>query len=263
MFRVAPIGLSLIAVILVAGCMDGPFYAIKRINPYYHAQWSKDRKLGKTYVQRLRELEEFESQLGSMDATDQSEWSSTLAEIAQKDASPEMRIRAIRGLASLDTAAATSALNQASADDVEKVRMAACKAWAAKGGPDASSMLMTLAKEDESTSVRQAAIDSLGKLDDPSLVATLGTMLDDQSPAIVYQTAESLAELTGEEFGGDIEAWRNYVATINKNGTSASSAPLGPNLDLPGLPGLPGIQVPELPGLPVQTASGFNGLPPQ
>lgn len=257
MLRIVRFSLPLLAILFIAGCMDGPFYAIKRINPYYHAQWSKDRKLGKTYEQRLKELNQFESQWSSLGPTEQTEWSERLAEIVENDASPELRIRAIRGLSQIDSAKAITALNVASRDDVEKVRLAACQAWQTKGGDSARDMLLSLASKDESTNVRQAAVDGLAQFQDPQVMQSLGKLLEDKSPAVVYMAAQSLEKMTGEDFGGDVKGWQDYLAARQP---ASQTNPLGPDA---GLPNLPNLGIPDLPnaGSPIQTASGSNGLP--
>ena len=242
--------------LLACGCMDGPFYAIKRINPYYHAQWAKDRKLGKTYEQRLKELDQFESQVADFNATEKKEWSETLASMVREDASPELRIRAIRGLAQLETQAAAEGLNQAASDEVEKVRIAACEAWGSRGDVQSRNMLLSLAAKDNSSSVRQAAIATLSRFDHPEVMQTLGNLLDDESPAVMYGAVQSLASLTGQDYGGDVEGWKEYLASR----TPSVSEPTQPGNDLDGLPALPFPQLPNSQA-PVRTASGPNGLP--
>ncbi|MCA9134429.1 MAG: HEAT repeat domain-containing protein [Planctomycetales bacterium] len=194
------------------GCTDGPFYAMKRANPYFQAEWKKDRALGPTFQDRLQELDLLKGQLASMSAAEQEQWAQRLAAIIQQDPSGEMRSRAVNAIALLPSESATTALNVASGDDVEKVRLAACRAWKLCSDTAARDMLLSLAQADESTSVRQAAIESLSAFDDPEVKSALTHLLDDRSPAVQFQVAQSLKTLTGRDYGGDFEAWQKFMA---------------------------------------------------
>lgn len=209
------VGIAVCTIAMTTGCMDGPFYAMKRINPYYRAQWRADRKLGPTFEDRLDEILLVEKQLPKMSPSEQGEWVTKLNEIIREDSSPEMRARATRAIALANSPTVDQALNAASSDEVEKVRLAACKAWAVRGGKPARDMLMSLAQADESNSVRQSAIDGLAKFDDPEVVKSLAILLDDSSPAVQSSVVGSLASITGEQYGGDIDQWRTYVGNLN------------------------------------------------
>ncbi len=197
---------------MVCGCIDGPFYQLKRANPYFQSQWKKDRELGPTFNDRLTELELLKSQIADMPAGEQEQWAQQLSNLIQKDPSAEMRSQAISAIAQLPSPAAVSALNYASGDDVEKVRLAACRAWKVRGDDAARDMLLSLADADESTSVRQAAIDGLSVFKESEVQATLTRLLDDRSPAVQYQVAQTLKTITGRDYGGDFEAWKQFMS---------------------------------------------------
>lgn len=197
-----------------SGCVDGPLYALKRVNPYYTSQWDKDREHGPTYDDRYNELLFVKNRLPNMEPAEQAEWAERLATIVQTDVSAEIRAQAVASIGAINTPAATRALNAASSDDSEKVRLAACEAWKFHGGDAASDMLSSMAtRSDETTSVRQAAIASLAAFPGANVQSTLSNLIDDRSPAIQYQVAQSLTEITGQELGGDIAAWKQYLAS--------------------------------------------------
>lgn len=191
--------------------MDGPFYAMKQMNPFYRKQWKQDQELGPTYAQRIEELELLESQLTSYAPDDQLRWAMQLERLIQSDPSPEFRARAVQAIAKIQNDTVTRALNRASADDIEKVRMAAAKSWAEQKTTPARDMLLSMATSDTSNSVRAAAIQSLGTFEDPEVRQSLAGMIDDRSPAIQYEVAQSLAKLTGRNYGGDFESWKKYL----------------------------------------------------
>ena len=228
----------------LTGCMDGPFYAVKRMNPYFQSEWRKDRELGPTFEDRIEELRLLDQQIASMPPQEQQTWATRLEKVVSEDSSPEVRARAVQVIGKLPSEAAERALNVASTDEVEKVRMSACKAWKDHSGTAARDMLLSLATNDESNSVRQCAIESLATFNDAEVLRNMGTLLEDPSPAVQYQVAQSLERLTGEKLGGDIDGWKQYVANLEISGdTGMQSGPL--------------LQERS----EVITASGPNGLP--
>ncbi len=206
-----PCGL-LFTLILCCGCVDGPMYTLKSINPYYRAQWKEDKAHGPTFDERLEELALLREKVKTMDAASQAEWATQLETIIASDPSPEMRYRAVQTIGYIEGDTSVRALNRASADEVEKVRLAACEAWQLQQNDAARDMLLSMSRESETTSVRQAAIESLAAFDQAEVKRGLGTLLDDPSPAIQYQVASSLSEMTGKNYGGDFAAWKQYLA---------------------------------------------------
>lgn len=191
--------------------MDGPFYTMKEMNPYFRNQWKKDQSLAPTFTQRLEELDVLDSQIAGMSPEDQDRWLAQLEGIIQHDASHELRARCLKTVAKVKSPAATQALNRASADANEKVRIAACKAWGVQQDQAAKEMLLSLANSDKSVSVRAAAIRELGAFDDPDVRRGLGVMMDDRSTAIQYEVAQSLKRQTGRDYGGDFESWKRFL----------------------------------------------------
>jgi len=184
---------------------------MKQMNPFYRKQWQKDQELGPTYTQRIEELELLDSQLTSYAPDDQLRWAMQLETLIQSDPSPELRARAVQALAKIQNDTVTRALNRASADDIEKVRMAAAKSWGTQKTTPAREMLLSMATSDTSNSVRAIAIRSLGNFEDPEVRQSLAGMIDDRSPAIQYEAAQSLVKLTGRNYGGDFASWKKFL----------------------------------------------------
>lgn len=208
--------LSLALCTCVAGCSDGPFYALKRANPYFQREFNKDKERGVTFENRLEHLDRLQAKLPTMDAAEQATWAASLEQIIRSDPSAEMRARAVKTIAKMPSEAAIRALNAASADDVEKVRLAACKAWKERGDAAARDMLLSLvAKGNETTSVRQAAVEGLGVFDEAEVRTQLTSLLDDASPAVQFQVTQSLKTMTGRDYGGDFESWKQYMAGVD------------------------------------------------
>lgn len=195
-----------------SGCLDGPLHQMKKLNPYFHKEWKADRDLGPTFEDRLTELRLLDGQIEKMSTDDQDRWASLLGKIATKDPSPEMRSQAVLTLSRVPGDQALQALNTASSDSIEKVRMTVCKAWNKRGDSAGRDMLLSLARADSSAHVRQAAIQALAAFDEPEVLKALSSSLDDRSPAIQHQAVMTLQTLTGRNYGGDFPAWQRYIA---------------------------------------------------
>lgn len=197
----------------VVGCTDGLLYKMKSMNPYYRNEWEKDRKLGTTFAERVDELTILKSRLPGMEPSEQATWSGLLEKLVKSDPSPEMRSLACQTIATVPGEAAVRALNSASTDPSEKVRLIACAGWRTRGGIEAKNMLLTMAANTKETpSVRRAAIAGLASFNDDEVKSTLARLLEDKSPALQYQTALSLKTITGRDYGGDIQSWRDYMS---------------------------------------------------
>ena len=205
--------LVVLVCLLLVGCTDGWLHQMKSVNPYYLREWEKDRQRGTTFSERVAEIRLLQSQLGRMQAVEHQEWAEKLQRIVRSDPSAEMRALAVQTLAEIPGPVTVAALNLASTDSSEKVRLAACEAWKAVGGDAARDMLLTMAGSGkESPSVRRAATAALGAFgNDAEVKSTLASLLDDKSPALQYQAALSLKQVTGRDYGGDIQAWREFM----------------------------------------------------
>ncbi len=193
------------------GCMDGPLHALKRANPVFHKQRAADRALGPTYSDRMAELKLLDDRIAGMTPQAQSQWVAVLSKLIEKEPSAEMRAHAALVISRVNLPEAQQSLNLASTDEIEKVRIAACKAWRKQPEDAARTMLLNLARSDDSVHVRQAAIESLASFDSPDTRAAMVELLDDRSPAIQLRTALALQEITGRNYGGDFEAWKKFI----------------------------------------------------
>ncbi|KAF0242910.1 MAG: hypothetical protein FD180_3665 [Planctomycetota bacterium] len=71
-------------------------------------------------------------------------------------------------------------------------------------------------KSDGDASVRRAAAFALGKIKGDGAVDALLAAFDDRDPGVQELAAESLRAMTGQKFGRDAEAWRNWASTRPK-----------------------------------------------
>lgn len=199
--------------VTLVGCTDGVFHKMKSINPYYRSQWAKDRQLATTFSERVEEITLLKYQLPSMDSSAQANWADVLFRLIQSDPSPEMRALACQTIVLIPGETTVRALNTASIDQSEKVRLMACAGWQQTSGVDAKNMLITMASNTKETpSVRRAAVNALANFNDDEVKQALARLLDDKSPVLQFATTRSLKTLTGRDYGGDVQAWRDFMS---------------------------------------------------
>ncbi len=142
--------------------MDGPLFALKKMNPLYRREWAKDTAMGPTYYERIEELRLLSKQLPSMPSSEQEQWLVHLDAILKHDPSPEMRREAVLALGSVKSSQAVATLQAASNDSSEKVRMAVCQSIAKQAPDDAYPILQKLLKDEDEDGVQKEAVRALG-----------------------------------------------------------------------------------------------------
>jgi HEAT repeats/PBS lyase HEAT-like repeat len=193
------------------GCVDGPLFALKRMNPYYQSKWREDSKRGVVFAERRDEMKRVREQIATMSADEQARWSKVVAKVYDEDTSPELRRDAVLALGESPHPEAESALIRACSDKNDKVRIAACKAMAGRNSENAGKMLSTIAQTDKNMSVRLAAVRSLGTYETDDAKTLLRKALDEKSPAIQYEATVALKKMTGRDFNGDVESWKKFM----------------------------------------------------
>ncbi len=134
-----------------------------------------------------------------------------LATAIRTEADPMIRAEIVRTLGEYPTERSDTVLRAALADPDEDVRIAACRAWAKRGGAEAVKMLGRVLAEDADVDVRLTAAWALGQSKEPTAVAALEPALADQDPAMQYRAVLSLRKITGQNFGNDVRRWQQYV----------------------------------------------------
>ena len=137
--------------------------------------------------------------------------SAQLAEAIRSEEDPAIRGEIVHALGEYPSAEADSVLRAALSDPDKDVRQMACAAWAGRGDAEAATVLGGVLRSDIDTDVRLAAARALGQTKHPAAVAALGEVLEDRDPAMQYRAVKSLRKITGEDFGNDVNQWRQYV----------------------------------------------------
>jgi len=164
-----------------------------------------------TPAQRVAALRKLASEAAQRSPEEKQQIAQELAQAIRSEHDAMLRAEIIATLGRYPGETADAVLKAALNDPEVDVRVAACHAWAKRGGPEAVRVLSGLLGGDVDSEVRLAAAQALGQTRDPAAVAALGKALEDSDPAMQYRAVLSLRKITGEDFGNDVNQWRQYV----------------------------------------------------
>lgn len=203
--------LVLVLGVAAVGCADGPFGQLNAMNPYYRSQWEKDELAGPTFHTQLAELRSIRQNPTGLSPEEQRRVIPTLAEISQNSTNTVLRAEATLTLAEFPAPETIPALQLAINDEDADVRIAACKAWGRRGGPQALDVLSRAVSDDSDLDVRLAATTELAKFQDQQSLQALGVALNDKDPALQHRAVQSLKSVSGRDYGDSVPAWRDFV----------------------------------------------------
>ena len=201
-----------LALSTVVGCVDGPLYELKRLNPVVQKQWKQDRERGPVYSQRVDELRLVGRRLPKMQPDEQAKWINTISTVVETETSPDIRREAVLALAEVSQQPiAAETIMKLSKDKNDKVRLAVSQSLRKQLTPEATQTLLAMATSDKDESVRLSAVESLGPHKSDDVKQFLAKQLNDRSPAMQYSTSLALKEFTGKDFKGDVSLWKRHL----------------------------------------------------
>jgi hypothetical protein len=160
---------------------------------------------------RIEQMNKLQELAATQSPADQERVSQELAKQIHDEQDPLIRRHIVRTLGYYQTTVSTTVLKLAVADADTEVRIAACESWGRRGGAEAVEVLSGLLAGDTNIDVRLAAARAIGKTKDKSAVAPLAEALVDSNPAIQHRVVSSLKEVSGKDFGNDVNVWRAYA----------------------------------------------------
>lgn len=169
-------------------------------------------KYGMTAKQRIADLEKRAKEAAQGDEERRAAFSQELAQSIVSEHDPRVRASIVEIASKFDVSVASAVCQGALQDPDARVRLAACDAWAAKGGDRAVELISIRCREETDVDVRLRAIRALGKLKQKSSIPVLAQSLEDPDPAIQYRAVAALKEVSGRDLGDDVNAWRQWAA---------------------------------------------------
>ncbi len=213
------IPLAVLAPMLFVGCAEGVFSGIGAYTPWVQSQWAEEERYVQSLYGRRKQLENLAAAAPRMQPAEQQRVSQDLAKLYNDDPITLLRIEVVKALVPFRTQIASDTLRAALKDDSTDVRIAACQAWAQRQDPQGVAVLQEALGSDTEIDVRLAATRALGTFRTPDAAAALSIALNDSDPAMQYRAMESLRSSTGQNLGGNIVAWRDYLrmASMSRN----------------------------------------------
>jgi len=171
----------------------------------------------KTPEQRIAELRAIAKQGPGKNPDEQQRISAELARQIQQEPDPALRKQILKTISIYPTPMASAVLTAGLSDNDFDVRVVCCAAWGSRGGPEAVQQLTRILSSDTNTDVRLAAAKALGQTHSTGAIVPLADALVDGDPAMQHRLIESLKMVSGQDFKGDVNAWREF-AKANPNG---------------------------------------------
>ena len=195
----------LVGLALLAGCRSvswpdyWPFPAYE--NTTFH-----------TPSMRVEAIQQFAAKSKGVDSPAQREITDQLARQIQVEPDPLVRRAVVQTIAEFQTPIVPQVLAAGMKDQNTAVRIACCQALGKRGEASAVPSLAAALRDDQSIDVRLAAAEALGGVKSPDAIQALTVALDDRDPALQYAGVESMKLITGKDYGGNVEAWRQVAA---------------------------------------------------
>jgi thioredoxin-like negative regulator of GroEL len=149
------------------------------------------------------------------EAGDRDEVTTILGLALQSETEPQSRIVILDSMARLASAKRLEAMSPAVTDKEPAVRVAACRHLGRTGAAEAAAKLDQLLVSDPSLDVRLAAADALAHIPTREAAMSLLTGIEDPDVAMRYRCRQSLKQITGKDYSGNVGEWRQEIQTAN------------------------------------------------
>jgi hypothetical protein len=204
---------ALIGIATLAGCQLWPFGDNERTSII-------------TPAMRVASIREIGARAEDASSTDQLSMCEELAQQIRTEPDPLVRRAIQESIANFDAPLASAVLVAGLNDDDRDVRTVCCRLLGHRQDPTAVAPLSRIVAAEPDMEVRMAAIDALGKYDSTDAVIGLAAAVKDRDPALQYAGVKAMKTASGQDLGNDVEAWRQYAATLTP------TSPTGPNTSI-------------------------------
>jgi HEAT repeat protein len=184
-------------------------------------------RIGPTQSQRIALVRSLREKLSD----DPAQAESVVGELAQRIATETdatVRVEIIKALGDSRSPAAVAVLRAGVGyprpDPDWEVRETICQTWGRIGGDEARAVLASVLANDPNDDVRVAAVQALGAFKDAGNVQALAAALEDSNIAVQHEAMQAMKSVSGEDFGNDAKAWRDYARSGNVSQPTPSIA---------------------------------------
>lgn len=209
---------AVLSLTMLAGCQLWPFADNERTSII-------------TPAMRVASIREIGARAEDADSANQLSMCEELAQQIRTEPDPIVRRAIQESIAKFDAPLASAVLVAGLSDDDRDVRTACCRLLGARQDPQAVPTLSRIVGAEPDMEVRMAAIDALGRYESNEAVIALSAAVKDRDPALQYAGVKAMKTASGKDLGNDVEAWRQYAATLTPG------SPIGENTNLAAQPG--------------------------
>jgi hypothetical protein len=181
---------------------------------------AKDRTTYRTPDMRLDAIREIGNRSDGTDSPQQQAFVNQLAAQIQVEPDPLIRQQIVLSVGEFRTPLAQQVVLAALDDSAAIVRQASCDTLGKRGDEAAIEPLAGTLASDDSIDVRLAATAALGKFKSQQAARALTAALADSDPAMQYAGVQAMKNITGQDYGPDVETWLAVA-----QGESPKSAP--------------------------------------
>ncbi len=223
MVKLALFSLTGIVLICVSGCAEGMLWRTGYLSPWVRQTWEDEERIATTLFTRKKQMTNSVNLVASGSVEQKNEVANQLKDVVFRDPIVLLRLHAVKMLGQLNCDASMAALRSAAKDQNHEIRIAAVRSLGNLPENASILILQDVIGSDTNGDVRLAATQTLGKFSSSQTLRALAMAIDDRDPALQVAAIESLENVTGEKFGNDIFAWKNYLGSqgLLQNGAVA------------------------------------------
>lgn len=194
------------------GCAKGPLRGLSFLSPHAQQLLAEEEKIAKSWPTLREEMTAMVDQANKGSSQQQRIAAQRLEEYLTPDTPTLKRLHATDLLGKLPSEYSVNGLGIAAKDDEVDVRITACRSLGEIADRNALMKLREIINSDSDKDVQIAATRALGNIRSPETLASLKEALASKHPALQISATESLAKLTGQDFGRDVPKWEQYLA---------------------------------------------------
>lgn len=178
---------------------------------------------------RMAAIREIGPRARDADDAEQHRLCSQLAEQIRTEPDPIVRKTIQDAIGEFDAPLADAVILAGLNDDDRDVRVTCCRLLGKRKDINAIAPLSKLVSSDSELDVRIAAVDALGSMKNKEAIAGLAAALKDRDTAMQYAGVEAMKNVTGEDLGNDVQAWRQYADQVTGGALPAASIATQPS----------------------------------
>jgi HEAT repeat protein len=201
------------APVTVSGCADTLTTMHTAMTKPFREPTPEELIKVKTPDDRVKELRELAKTAGKKSPAEQEQITRELAIEIKEERDPSMRRALLRAIEPYPTPLALAVLLGGAKDSEIEVRRVACECLGRRGGVEAVQELSRVANSDTDLDVRLAAVKALGQTRDQTAMPALAEAVADNNPAMQDLAVQSLKNISGRDYGDNMEAWQELAKT--------------------------------------------------